>query len=107
MDLELKQRWVGALRSGDYAQGAKRLRNADNTYCCLGVLCDLINPKGWNPSGDADDSYRWGVGRSTALLPPSILIEIGLHEDLALKFARKNDNGKTFAEIADMIEEEA
>lgn len=41
----VKQKWVAALRSGEYKQGQKRLRNeegfGDVTYCCLGVLVDL------------------------------------------------------------------
>lgn len=41
MNQEIKKRWVAALRSGDYKQGTGALRNADNKFCCLGVLCDL------------------------------------------------------------------
>lgn len=33
--------WVAALRSGTYTQGQFKLRRLDNTYCCLGVACDL------------------------------------------------------------------
>jgi hypothetical protein len=38
---EIKAQWVQALRSGEYKQGQGALRSDDNTYCCLGVLCDL------------------------------------------------------------------
>jgi hypothetical protein len=41
MKQEIKERWINALRSGDYKQGSGALRKADN-YCCLGVLCDII-----------------------------------------------------------------
>jgi len=45
MNKELKDKWVVALRSGKYKQGGDCLRNSrENTYCCLGVLCD-IHPK--------------------------------------------------------------
>lgn len=40
MKPEIKARWLAALRSGDYIQGHGRLREG-NTFCCLGVLCDL------------------------------------------------------------------
>ena len=40
MNKEIKKRWVKALRSGKYKQGFKALRIND-TYCVLGVLCDL------------------------------------------------------------------
>ena len=41
MNPEIKKLWVDALRSGDYKQGVGRLRNDDNEFCCLGVLCNL------------------------------------------------------------------
>lgn len=53
MDAEIKKRWVEALRSGEYSQGkgALRAQSADS-YCCLGVLCDLAvkdGAAGWVP----------------------------------------------------------
>lgn len=57
MNAEVKKKWVNALRSGDYHQGRGRLRkrrNPESTkdrnldlFCCLGVLCDLYDPEGW------------------------------------------------------------
>ena len=41
MKAEIKAQWIKALRSGKYKQGRGALRKTDNTYCCLGVLCDL------------------------------------------------------------------
>lgn len=39
---EVREAWVTALRSGDYAQGGRMLRsNIGPRFCCLGVLCDL------------------------------------------------------------------
>jgi hypothetical protein len=39
MSKELRDKWVSALRSGEYAQGTGALYKADeNSYCCLGVL---------------------------------------------------------------------
>ena len=40
MNKTIKRRWVSALRSGKYRQGTEALRSG-NTFCCLGVLCDL------------------------------------------------------------------
>lgn len=37
---EIKQKWLDALRSGEYEQGEGYLRYNDK-YCCLGVLTDL------------------------------------------------------------------
>lgn len=51
MDLQLRTKWVEALRSGDYEQSHNMLRKtySDGSYgfCCLGVLCDVIDPDGW------------------------------------------------------------
>lgn len=40
MNPEVKERWLSALRSGDYSQARGQLKNQLG-YCCLGVLCDL------------------------------------------------------------------
>lgn len=44
MKKALKAKWVAALRSGKYKQGEEYLKltgSAGNTFCCLGVLCDI------------------------------------------------------------------
>jgi hypothetical protein len=33
-----RDKWLAALRSGDYKQGRAKLMNSDGSYCCLGVL---------------------------------------------------------------------
>jgi hypothetical protein len=54
MDEIIKEKWVAALRSGEYKQGTCQLRNG-STFCCLGVLCDLYikgHPEvGWSLGG--------------------------------------------------------
>ena len=39
---ELKARWIAALRSGEYIQGRYNLRTREGHYCCLGVLCMVL-----------------------------------------------------------------
>lgn len=46
MNQEVKQKWVAALRSGEYTQGQGSLKNAKSEYCCLGVLCDVAKKEG-------------------------------------------------------------
>ena len=47
MDKSYKQAWVNALRSGKYRQGKRGLHNSmKDTYCCLGVLCDIAVQRG-------------------------------------------------------------
>ena len=42
MNIDVKRRWIEALRSGQYRQGAGYLRATDGTWCCLGVLCAVV-----------------------------------------------------------------
>jgi hypothetical protein len=46
MNHEVRDRWVAALRSGEYVQGTGKLARVVvdedvREHCCLGVLCDL------------------------------------------------------------------
>ena len=42
MKADIKQKWVDALRSGEYKQGTGQLKcEGTNTFCCLGVLTDV------------------------------------------------------------------
>lgn len=45
MNPEIKQKWITALRSGDYKQGKYRLKqeaNGETCHCCLGVLAEMV-----------------------------------------------------------------
>src|SRR5882762_6484724 len=78
-------RWSEALRSGKYRQGTHRLRNADDTYCCLGVACDLLAEDGILPPwviGDGDEFYH--IDGSNAGLPQAAMNFIGLDPDNSL-----------------------
>jgi hypothetical protein len=41
MRLDIAKKWVEALRSGKYKRATHRLRANEDSFCCLGVLCDL------------------------------------------------------------------
>lgn len=41
MNKKIKAEWVAALRSGEYKQGRGHLRDVEDNFCCLGVLCNL------------------------------------------------------------------
>lgn len=73
LDPELKSKWVAALRSGKYKQGKYRLRKKDETYCCLGVLCDITDPTKWTGRGP-DESYGYN-NPSMIGIPPFDVIE--------------------------------
>ena len=91
IDPDLKAKWVAALRSGDYKQGQHYLKTPDDTYCCLGVLCEIA---GW-PTDDPE-------GDTT--LPPYIPhIEL-LGEDTVMRLAGINDRSTSFAPVIEYIE---
>lgn len=98
----LKKNWVGALRSGKYEQGLYSLRSKDNKYCCLGVLCDVINPSDWVEQLDGGYTY---LGRG-GVLPISIQEKFGVDEAAQGALVNMNDRGDTFEQIADYIEKE-
>lgn len=41
MNKRIKKLWTNALRSRQYKQGQGRLRDKNNNFCCLGVLCNI------------------------------------------------------------------
>lgn len=65
---ERRQRWVDALRSGDYKQAKGVLKTetleGDTAYCCLGVACELALPDlpelEWAVGTDQNEGVRWG-----------------------------------------------
>jgi hypothetical protein len=60
MNQEWKEKWVTALRSGEYSQTKGTLRDNDS-YCCLGVLCDLVAKE--NPA------FRWIAPFNADIVP--------------------------------------
>ena len=107
MKSEIKQAWLNALRSGDYQQGRKYLRQCDQ-YCCLGVLCDLYSKAAgleWEPLEGNADQVQSMLNHETTL-PFKVQEWAGIPgKPNPLELAAYNDNGATFAELANMIEE--
>lgn len=112
--LDLRRRWIEALRSGEYKQGVtelKRRRDGELLYCCLGVLCELIGTE-FREDPDLDGFYRFevdGTQYSSSLAPDQCRL-IGLYGALGERpyagssLAALNDAHVSFAEIADIIE---
>lgn len=109
------RQWIAALRSGQYQQGQMRLRNSDG-FCCLGVLCDLEVKLGggtWEMRTAIDGFSSWVFNSSNGFevdahtyLPASLKDCIYLPRDSEGTLAGMNDEGRTFAQIADYIEAE-
>ncbi len=137
MNPEIKQKWLNALRSGEYPQGRNSLRNI-NGFCCLGVLCDIYSKelnKSWTRYGADREVYapfdelrdkveeydELHMDDESELLPQSVMNWAGLESgspeveinndefdgigSLKRELALLNDEGETFATIADLIEQ--
>jgi len=122
----MKQEWITALRSGEYKQTTDTLRD-DKGFCCLGVLCDLVDPSGWDG--------EWYDG-SFATPPKALIKKLGFqpnvdipveaenggfyipaidttveadrldttHNGKLISIAGLNDRGLSFDKIADLLE---
>lgn len=116
----IKEKWVEALRSGNYKQDIGVLRE-DDRFCCLGVLGDISDEYEWRKEGDVSytlcrkDDHRYNGG--TVYLPGSSLpgiFDYGEGEptgyntqqayDVQKILARLNDDRFSFDDIADVIE---
>jgi len=86
MKKNIAEKWVKALRSGNYNQGYEYLCHKGN-YCCLGVLCELYvkdtgdssfrtegSDSGWN----ADYSF---FGEEHEILPAQVIDWAGIREE--------------------------
>ena len=131
MNKGIKALWIDALRSGEYEQGTGFLRKEGTgdggrgEFCCLGVLCDLyveseenyVDPQGpveWEALTLQGATYARRIEDHLSFLPDSVMEWAGLTDNEG-SYARSdggwsslvemNDNGYTFDEIADVIEE--
>lgn len=122
MNPKLKADWVAALRSGKYkqARGAlvrarfesgKRTSIYDGGYCCLGVLCKVKGME--DPDIENLSDSTEGLGYHVQTFDDGRGEVHGEHDgidyDTRAVLAAMNDGGgqpsKTFAELADYIEE--
>jgi hypothetical protein len=123
--------WVEALRSGDYTQGTNYLTYYDRDganeverNCCLGVACQLYIKDGNKLAAKkgSDGIVSYGRDHERSVLPFDVAKWLGLSDryssfatdnavddafgDESSQLTELNDNGKSFEEIADVIESE-
>ena len=96
---EFAEKWIAALRSGEYKQGLFKLyRDSSKTFCCLGVACAV---EGININNIIGELFiRKGISEKI----PKILCGDTLY-GLPATLSDMNDTGKSFEEIADWIEQ--
>jgi hypothetical protein len=115
MNKEIKAKWLEALRSGRYKQGIGFLRTEENEFCCLGLLCEVIGLEPEKEEGEVfyrydgcfgslslDVQKKCGVKGHSARL--SMGVRFGSRSVWTL--ADLNDEGMSFAQIADVIEKQ-
>jgi hypothetical protein len=120
MDQLIKQKWVAALRSGDYKQGRGALRTGSVgalEYCCLGVLCEIALKETGEGVWDYN-SFIFRESRDMSYVPDKVKEWAGMSSSnpniygmligsaKVNSLAGANDLGLTFEEIADIIEKE-
>lgn len=118
--------WLDALRSGKYRQGRDVLKSSGDSYCCLGVACELSDVGSWTP---VNGSYGYKIedlDTAITLMPRAVAKELDLPEKMntygltsisndvfvfsspddvfMVRVSTMNDDGYLFAQIADAIE---
>ena len=103
MKKDVMEKWVTALRSGEYKQGTATLKE-DSTYCCLGVLCEIspLGESNWErydlPTREVMD---WAGLQTGAGVLPKFYRAKKIRVD---KLIDLNDLGLSFKQIANIIE---
>lgn len=96
--------WVTALRSGQFVQGRERLKCPDGSFCCLGVACQVSAISDWDAQGcylgdkcalPSEIKDYYGTATSSGGRRSNLKSLVGLNDE---------DEGATFAVIADVIE---
>lgn len=86
------QKWVDALRSGEFSQTQNRLgrMHEDGTmsYCCLGVLCEVAISDGLNIERTINEDYNDVEFNGRSGIPPE---EVAYHAGLALEGMAPDD----------------
>lgn len=108
MNADVKKLWVDALRSGEYKQGFGSLKSAEdkNTFCCLGVLCEIAVQQGVIPAPEG----VFYCGIYDEILPDEVCEFAGLDTDCPSIGGHtlthlNDDEGFNFESIAQLIED--
>ena len=110
MKKAIADKWVEALRNGEYEQTTGKLANAERTeHCCLGVLCELAIKEGLSMAVRLSVEMAYFNGEDVNL-PAEVLDWAGMESALGSypdgrALVVLNDEGKPFEQIANVIEQ--
>lgn len=106
---EARKWWAEELRGGRFQQCTGALE-IDGQNCCLGVACRLYMEDGGELDIRVTDNQYTLFNGACGGLPAKVKDWLGLTDNYAFVDGRcdtltsLNDNGKSFSEIADIIE---
>lgn len=122
MRKEIKEKWLEALRSGKYKKSQGALKKTDNTYCCLGVLCDIHRKttkkkkNNWKAISHNAEAFDYDGDEGCLFIPEKVVKWAGLNPDVfngvgylskssMISLASINDKTDTFEPVIKAIEE--
>lgn len=117
MKKDIMEKWVAALRSGEYTQGRTQLRTESidgktSGYCCLGVLCEIsgLPYEGYHGILPSRVMEWAGMKTTEGQLPKAYKAKDDTYQSLLWELNDKTDNGRStgktlsFKQIANIIE---
>ena len=107
LPLDVKERWLTALKSDTYPKGKRHL-NKDNKFCCLGVLLEVEGCKAKVYSDDIKEYNGSAYGLTMKFRYADILESAGVFNGFQINqvntLASLNDSTETFSEVIETIE---
>jgi hypothetical protein len=109
MNREIARRWTDRLRNRDIPQGAGCLGMPHGRRCCLGVLCDIAVEDDVIDPPRTESLWSFTYAGAHGSLPTQVTAWAGMLTregiyDADCSLMADNDNGKTFLELADIID---
>lgn len=107
---DVKKQWLAALRGGKYKQGYGALHTSDGAFCCLGVLCDLLDEnkvgcaKKCFPESLPDFRERFGIPDSVSTTDTQWMWQVPYKGEKHLLLVLNDEVNLSFKQIANIIE---
>ena len=97
------QAWVDALNSGKWPESRGFIKTTEG-FDAIGVLCDLVNPQGWQETATGVNQYHYKDDCSSYQIPDTLREEMGLPDALNYTLVEMIDKrGFGHKQIADFL----